>query len=383
MGRWELHGLVGQVTEFDAAGLWSKFRDRNDNAWTGFYTGGQLTLVTFPDGQSETFTYATSGKLASISRVGAGGSPTRTWNYLYAGDDLVRIEYPDGTARELSYNNVWGFLSAVTLYPSSGNGSRIERRWEYDSNGNAVRTWRGAANFSDTAAVDKWELEFDDPADPTETTVTDPLGGETVYVFDRDPDGTGKPRVLSVSGPCPGCGTGPDTTYDYDDVNHPLMPTTVTDGDGTETEFTYDANGRVESKTEAANVVSHPHLPRFSEWQYDANFPGYPTLIEGPTAVGDTHTRTVTMVYDTTTGDLESRTIAGEEATYGSGTFSLTTTYDNYNAAGGVGTIDPPGYTTTDQITFTYTANDLLVETKTDPVGTTTFAYDAFRRRVV
>lgn len=390
-GRWELRGLVGQVSEFDDSGRWSAFRDRNGNEWTGFYgAGGHLDSVTFPDEETETFAYSPSGRLISITRVGAdieppSPPPTRTWTLLWAGDDLVRIEYPDGTARNLSYNNIFGYLDRVVLQQAISPGDlpkRIERRWEYDDFGNAIRTWRGAEDSSDASAVAKWELEFDDPADPTETTVTDPLGGETVYVFDRDPDGTGKPRVLSVSGPCPGCGTGPDTTYDYDDVNHPLMPTTVTDGDGTETEFTYDSNGRVESKTEAANVVSHPHLPRFSEWQYDANFPGYPTLIEGPTAVGDTHTRTVTMVYDTTTGDLESRTIGGEEATYGSGTFSLTTTYDSYNSAGGVGTIDPPGYTTTDQITFTYTANGLLVETKTDPVGTTIYTYDGFRRRV-
>ncbi len=59
------------------------------------------------------------------------------------------------------------------------------------------------------------------------------------------------------------------------------------------------------------------------------------------------------------------------------------TTASSFNAAGEPLTIDPPGYTTTDRTAFTYDGTGLIPLTRTDPlVGTTTFGYDAFNRRI-
>ncbi len=380
-GEWTLVDLDGDRFFYDSQGRWYRSEDRNGNAWVGTYNvGGKLESVDFPDGQADEFTYDSSGRLRTIVRVGVGGSPTRTWTYEWAGVDLIRIVYPDGKSRFFQYFSDPGYMTHMILV---GSTQRVERAWDYDQFGNVTRTWKGALNFTDAAAVDKWELAFDDPEDPTETTVTDPLGDTSVYTFDREP-ASRKPRILSIDGSCPVCGTAPNTAFTYD-AGHPLRVATETSPSGIETAFTFDTFGQLASRTDAANEISHPDLPRITEWDYDTNFPAFVTRIEGPTTVGDPVTRVVTMSYDPTTGDLDDRTMDGVESTFSGGTFSLQTAYTGYNGAGKVGTVDPPGYSTADQTAFTYAVsgtNVMIPDTRVDPlVGTTTYGYDAYNRR--
>lgn len=382
-GGWVLSDLDGDLFFYDSQGRWYRSEDRNGNAWVGTLDGsGRVSSVAFPDGQSETLAYDAAGRLATITRVGVGGSPTRVWSYEWAGPDLIRIRYPDGRARRFEYRAEKGFMTHQVLEGLNGT-LRYEQAWAYDDHGNVERAWQGAASFTDAAAVEKWELAYDDPELPTETTVTDPLGGTSVYEVGRDAVSR-KPKVLSISGACPVCGSAPDTTFVFDST-HPLRVAMATSPGGTRTDFDYDAFGQVTRRTDAATAPGHPHLPRVTEWEFDTVFPALVTRIEGPTKVGETATRITTMSYDGSTGDLLSRTISGEEATYSGGGFSLTTTYADYDAAGGVGTIDPPGYGSSDQTLWTYDVagrNGMLADSRTDPlVGTWTFGYDAFNRR--
>ncbi|MEO8276993.1 MAG: RHS repeat-associated core domain-containing protein [Thermoanaerobaculia bacterium] len=393
-GGWQLHDLAGTVASFNSAGLWQSTVDRNGNTWSAFsYSGSQITRVDMPDGQRDEFTYL-NGKLRKIIRRGTDGTSTRTWVYTWAGKDLARIDLPDGRSVVLKYGDVRSAMTRMTLVPDNdgnaatpamGTAIRVLRGWRYDTHGNADATWVGAAAISDTAAVEKWSLIFDDPDDPTESTLTDPLAQESVYTFDRDPSGSDKARILSVTGGCPTCGSGPNSVWEFTDSANPMRPTRVTDGRGIETEYTWDANGQMTSRVDAANNPnSDPDLPRTTTWTYDTNFPSFPTSIDGPFS-GVSGTRVVAMIYDSATGDLQSRTISGAEATYSGGTFSLTTDYPDYNAAGRPETIDPPGYSTTDQTTFTYAVsgtNGQVPDSRTDPlVGTTNYAYDVYNRR--
>ncbi len=385
-GAWQLHWLDGTVQYFSNAGRWLSTVDRNGNAWEATsYTGDKIQGVTFPDGRSEIFTYDVNGKLGTVVLAGVGGSPTRTWFYQWAGNDLYRIYQPDNRFRRFEYQSDYGYMTRQILVGNGGNPlpERIEAAWEYDPFGNAVRFWRGAATFGDPAGADNWEVTFDDPANPTQATVIDPLGGTSIYTLGRDTVST-RVKVLSIDGACPTCGSSPDTTFTYD-TTHPLLVATETDGRGVRTDFTYDAYGRRASRTDAATTTGDPNLPRITEWQYDANFPAFVTSIDGPTTVGDTPSRLVTMTYNAATGNLESRTIVGNESTYPGGLFNLQTAYAGYNAAGGVGTVDPPGYGATDQTTYTYDVpgrNGMLADTRTDPlVGTWHFAYDNDNRR--
>jgi RHS repeat-associated protein len=383
-GEWQLHWLDGTVQNFSTAGRWLSTVDRNGNAWeaTG-YTGDKIDGVTFPDGRSETFTYDLNGKLGTVVLAGVGGTPTRTWIYQWAGDDLYRIYQPDGIFRRFQYRSDYGYMTHQILVGSGSNPpERVEKAWEYDEYGNAVRFWRGSEN-PDPSAVEMWEVAFDDPQDPTEATVTDPLGGTSVFLLARDTVSR-RPKVLSIDGACPSCGSSPGTTFTYD-ATHPLLVATQTDANGIRTDFTYDNFGRLASRTDAATTTGHPDLPRITQWQHDINFPAFVTSIQGPTTVGDTPSRSVTMTYDTSTGDLLSRTTSGNEVTYLGGTFSLQTTYSGYSPAGGVGAVDPPGYGTADQTTFTYNVpgrNGMLVDTRTEPlVGATSYIYDNDNRR--
>ena len=120
----------------------------------------------------------------------------------------------------------------------------------------------------------------------------------------------------------------------------------------------------------------------------DSKFPALVTEVSGPYEDGGVATRIVDSSFDATTGNLLSRTISGDESTYSGGAFSLLMSYSGYNGAGQPGTIDPPGYGTGDQTSFTYNvsgANGLLPDTRTDPIDpdvhTTSFEYDSFNRR--
>jgi RHS repeat-associated protein len=399
---WELRGLEGTVVTFDATGRWVSKVDRNGNATEACYgslgdcTGaGSLIRVTMPDFRREDFAYYPSGpsagKLMSITEVGVGGAESRTWTYTWSGDDLIEIERPDLTRLVFTYGDPTheSYLTRVDLYPNQGGPRRVLRGWEYDLSGNVIKTWAGADAYAN--GVDRWALEFDDPEQPTETTVTDPLGNDTVYTIGRDTVSL-KPRIESVSSPTGGCGVcglSGDSLIAYDPI-HPLLPATVTDGEGNVTTYTYDANGRTLTRTEAVN---EPTLTRTTRWEYDADFGAFPTLVERPSVSG-TGFRLTEMVYDPVTGDLESRQLTGVEETFvpqwpptpPPGTFDLTTVF-TYNGAGQPETIDPPGYEDPgglDVTTYEYDdplRGDQLPSARIDPViGATSFEYDAFNR---
>lgn len=375
---WTLTGHDGTVTEFDTAGRWLSTADRNGNAKTAHpYVAGQLTAVDFPDGRREDFAYHASGKLKTITEVGTDGLATREWVYTWSGDDLTRIDRPDGTAWVMSYGDTDnpGYMTLLELEGIDAS-RRVEQGWQYDTHGNAFHTWRGADTFTDAAAVDKWELAFDDPLAPAETTVTDPLGQQIVYTLGRDTV-SDKPRVESISGGCPGCGLESDTTFVYGDgpEDHPLLPIRQTDAEGNVTTFTYTDFGQVETRTEAVDTA----LVRTTTFTHDPTYSALVTEIEQPSTAGVPHLRR-TVIGREPNGDPTSHTIEGIEA---GSAFSLTTA-TSYNAAGLPLTIDPPDYGTADATSFGYDSSlgHLVLTSRTDPlVGTTTFDHDAFNRR--
>jgi YD repeat-containing protein len=251
---------------------------------------------------------------------------------------------------------------------------RIEGAWEY-ADGNVVRTWRGAEDFTDPQAVDKWSFSFDDPALPVVTTVTDPLNNDSTYTFGRDP-ASDKPRIEQIDGDCPTCGLGPNTQLRYDDPLNPLKKTMETDGRGHVTLYEYDVHGRLTSRVEAFGTA----LERETTWEYDPVFPAFVTEIVQPSTSGDPFDERRTVFGYDALGNQDTRTIEGVERD-AAFTYVTATTY---NSAGRPEDFDPPGYGTADVTSFTYdpARGDLLADTRTDPlIGTTVFGYDAFNRR--
>ncbi len=370
---WELRELDGTVHVFDNAGLWTQTVDRNGNAKVATYSGGRLTTVTFPDGRGETFGYHPTGKLATITEVGVGGSASRTWSYTWTGNDLVRIDRPDGTKWEFFYGDAAnpGWMTRMDLVGTDGS-RRADSAWEYDAKGNTVKLWRGDASFTGANAVEKWSFSYDNPSRPAVTTITDPLGKVATYTIGRDTV-SDKPRVTEISGDCPSCGLGPNTRLFYEDTANPLRPTRTIDGRGTTTAFTYNANGLMTSKTEALGTP----LERTTTWEHNGPFPGLATRMEVPSTSGS-GVRATVYVYDGE-GNPTDTTISGIEA---GSAFSYTTS-TTFNAAGRPTSVDPPGYGAQDVTSFTYdpARGDMFPLTRIDPIiGATTFSYDVFNR---
>lgn len=379
-GGWELRFLDGQIQFFDNAGRWIRTQARTGQSSDATYDGsGRLMRVDFPDGQADVFTYypagePSAGKLRTIEREGIDGVSRRVWTYTWQGLDLVRIDRPDARAIVLEYGNaaLAGALTKMKLVGTDAS-ERVLQGWTYDAEWNVVSTWRGAETPTDPTAVEVWELSFDDPEAPTETTVTDPLGETSIYQYELLDS---RPRMLSISGSCPVCGSGPNTTFEYLDPLNPLLPTQETDGDGTVTVMSYDANGQMTSRIEAFGTA----LERETVFEHDTSFPDFVTEIAQPSVSGNPlDERRTSIVYDAE-GNAISQTTSGLES---GSPFSYTTT-TAYNAVGQPTVIDPPGFGTADQTSFTYdpTRGDFVLLTRTDPlVGTTAFDYDVYNRR--
>lgn len=382
---WQLHTLDGRKDIFSSAGLWQQTvlaSDPSHPIQASYNGSNQLVSVSFPDGRSETFTYHPDGKLATITEVAVAGSgtPSRTRNFTWSGDELTFATRPDGTAWQLIYDpSRPGYLTRMDLV--AGSQLRVTAAFEYEpGTNNVAKSWRGDPSFTGANATDKVTYSYTNSTLPTQTVVTRTVSPTfdqvTTYNMARDTVSS-KPKITSIQGSCPTCGLSPTTSFAYAGSN-PLLPSSMTDAKGTRTDYTYDANGRVLTETEAANV---PSLTRATTYVYDTNFAGLATRIAAPSTSGGSNKRRTDSTYDPTSGLMNPRTITGFES---GSAFSYATAF-TYNTSGEVTAIDPPGYGTTDQTTFTYDLagrNGHVVDSRTDPlVGTTTFGYDGLNRR--
>ena len=373
---WTLTDLDGSITLFNTAGRWLSTTDRHGNAKIATYSGSELQSVAMPDGRREDFTYL-SGKIHTITEVGVDGSTFRTWTYTWTGQDLTRIDRPDGTALAYLYDDPKhpGYLTRITLIGLDDVSERITAAFEYDSQGNTVRMWRGDVDFAN--GVDQWQFAFDNPVLPTATTITDPLGNTFTRTWaDRDWV-TDKARLASVNGDCPTCGLGPNTQLLYEDPANPFRPTRETDGNGNVTLLTYDSQGRMTSRTEA---VGEPE-ERTTDWQYDPTYPALVTRIERPSTTGDPMDLRIQDFTRDASGNVTDETLEGVE---NDDAFSFTTVR-TFTSEGLVETINPPGHSSDDLVTYVYDPlrGSLILDGRIDPiVGTTDFGYDPFNRQI-
>jgi len=370
---WQLTSLDGTVESFNSAGLWTQTTDRDGNTKTAVYSGSTLAKVLLPDLRQENFSYdPVTGKLIEIDEVGVDGSTFRAWRYTWSGLDLVGISRPDGTAFQFIYGDSRypGYMTQMNLVGTDGSVS-IEAAWSYDGFGNVASVWKGAASPTAPGAAEQYSFAYTNPALPSQTVVTDPMNQPITFVFAYDPGST-KPKVTQTLGDCSVCGSGSNMTFGYGDAANPLLATSLTDGRGLITEYTYDANGRMLTQTDAEGTT----LQRTRMWTYgDSAFPAFPTLIDQPSTSGATPRETA-LQYDAA-GNVITSTLSGVEA---GAPFSYTTV-NTYNTAGMLLTTDPPGYGSTDVTSYSYDPahGNLLPLTRTDPIiGAIHFEYDVF-----
>jgi YD repeat-containing protein len=245
-----------------------------------------------------------------------------------ASNQLDHVTLPDGRRENFSY--------------TGGASGKLASLTEVGTDGTTTRTWTFTWNGDDLVTIGRPDI----------------CPGLSVGTSCRaGAHGTRKARVRQVTGECPSCVTTANPAFTYADPANPLLPTTVTDGRGVATSFTYNANGRQLTKVET--VQTTPALvQRQTTWTYNATFPSFVSTVTGPFSPPGTPpagTRAFRLSYDPK-GNLLTSTISGSEATYPTGTFSLQTAYGNYSAAGLPGLINPPDVpsTTTDATTYTF-----------------------------
>ena len=341
----------GSQINFDALGRATSLVDANGNETTLAYDGGgNLIRVTDPVGRSIELSYSSSRLTQITDPIG------RTFHYMYDGDgNLVGYTDARGGTTTYSYDSEHR-VTSVTDAEGVTFTTNV-----YDDMGRVVSQIDGRGGTM--------SIRYGD----VRSTVTDPMGYDTVYLHDAYRrlvgyrNALGYPtsivydandNVLSQTD-----AKGGTTTYAYDTGGN---LTHLTDRLGQTTLFAYDAQDNLTSITDA--------LGRTTDLAYDAH--------RNPTVITDALGH-VTALSCSAKGELIAFTDAnGRTATYSydaQGNLNQVT-----DALGQTASMDYDGVgrlaSLTDrkgQVTvFAYDAGDNLVST-TDPLGyMTAYAYD-------
>ena len=255
----------------------------------------RLAQVTGPFGRTLTFTYDTDGQWETMTDP-AGNVYTYAYNVH---GNLASVTYPDETPGDPGDNPSRHYHYADTVNFDVLTGITDENgilyiTWAYDAKGRVI------AN-SLAGGADSVTLAYDDVAGTT--TLTDALGEVRTFSFETIHD---RMHVATVSGaPCTtGCGSR-FADYTTDANGHPASRT---DHNGNVTTLVYDARGLEISRTEA--VGSPQERTITTEWHAVLRLPELVTEPGKTTAFtydaqGRLLTRTET---DTVSGNSRTRT---------------------------------------------------------------------------
>jgi RHS repeat-associated protein len=334
-----------QIYEFSATGALVRAEDRNGQGVDLTYDSGDRP-VEVSNGRGGTITFVwTGGRIASaVDHTG------RTVSYGYdAVGDLTTVTLPDGSTQSYAYDTDHRVVTMTA--PDGGQTTNV-----YDTSHRVV---------SQTDPLGR-ELTFAYGTD--QTTVTDPMGVDTVYAYDG-----GQTRSVARAA---GTVLEATTYYTYESTNQLAA---ATDPLGRTTGFGYDARG---NRTAVTDPLGRTSTTTYDEWN-------------NPITVTNAAGETTVFVYDGR-GNLVSLTNpAGETTTFtvnADGTVASSTdplgrtTLYTYDAHGFFATTTGPDGAV---VTTDYDSRGNLVAT-TDPRGnvtggdpgdfTTTFSYDAVGR---
>ena len=238
---WEYTETDDSIETYDNEGMLLSITSRTGFTQSLSYDASdRLIQVAGPFGRTLTFSYDLQDHLESMTDPTGGV-------YQYAYDvqgNLVNVTYPDDTLGNLSDGpvRIYHYEDSTLISALTGitdeNGNRFAT-WSYDANRRAVSsTHAGGANNS--------SLTYN--PDGT-TTLIDSLGSSRTFGFDishgqvRLADLTGGPCGMECSA------TAEGNTYDTNGY-----PASRTDFNGNQTTFVYDARGLETSRTEAVGT---------------------------------------------------------------------------------------------------------------------------------
>jgi YD repeat-containing protein len=290
------------------------------------------------------FAYNAAGQIGTVT-----DPANNTITYTYDGNNnLTLVLYQDGTTRNYQNTN--------TSFPNNLTGIIDESGTQfltvtYDSNGRA-------SSAQDAGGANSVSLVFNS----TSATVTDGLGGTTVFGFVAPANYSPRPTSVAHNGLTTSYVVPPPST------DPQQRATQMSDPNGNITRYAYDTD-HLTSKTEAYGTGR----ARTTSYQYLNTLSALPTLVTEPL-------RTTTTVYYPGTNTIHTKTLTDTSM---SPNVSRTWTY-TYNSYGQVLTVDGPRTDVSDVTTYTYYACTTgtqcgQIDTVTTAVGqiTTYNAYNA------
>jgi RHS repeat-associated protein len=332
--------------------------DRNGNAITFAYSGGNLSTATDTYGRSLTFKYNSQSHLTSVTDPYAR---VTTFQYDATGHLLTGVTDPNGNTVKYAYN---------ALYQLTTKTDKAGRTFIYSYSASEPVSVNDSANSSPATLSNSgnWATNPTSLAQnqlrvytPATTTNTDGRGNKWTYQYDANG------YLLRTIAP-----DASTTTYTYDPAT--LQLAAMTDADGHTTAYTYDAMGNMLSMTDAlGHVTTYTYDPTFNQM----------------TRMTDPRGRVTTYTIDPANGNRTQETDPLGQTnkwTYDSHGNVLTSTDKNgntttylYDAFGDrIQTADPLGNIT--RMTYDAVGNMLSL---TDADGhTTTYKYDGMNRLI-
>ncbi len=315
--------------EYDAEGNRTLMKDAegNEAKWTYNSTHDVLSETT-PKGEKTTIKRDGKGNIEAIERPAPGETTQKSTFKHAANGDLESQTDPLGHETKFEYDT-YGNLKAEI------NAEGDKATWTNDKDGRVISAVPPRGN-EEGAKASEFETTTERDAQGRPLKVTNPLGHETKYAYDKNGN------LEKLTDPL-----GHETKYTYNAVNE---QTKVEAANGTTTEVAYDSMGQVKSRTNGNGKTT----------EYKRN------LLEQLTEVVDPLERKTTREYDKA-GNLEKlKDPEGRTTTY---------TYDKVDR---VTKVDYSSEATPDA-TFEYD-KDGNVTKMVDGTGTTKKTYDQLNR---
>ncbi|HYJ21278.1 MAG TPA: DUF6531 domain-containing protein [Solirubrobacterales bacterium] len=315
--------------EYSAAGdrTLEKDAEGNETKWTYNATHDVLTETT-PKSEVVTYKRDAKGNVEAIERPAPGGTTQKSTFKRAANGDLESATDPLGREAKFEYDT-YGNLKAET------NPAGDKTTWTYNWYGDQLTEVSPRGN-EEGAKAEEFETKAERDFLGRPIKVTDPLGRETKFAYDKNSN------LESLTDPL-----GQTTKYTY---NANDERTKVEKPNANTTEFAYGSMGEVKSRT---NGNGHT-----TKYEYDA--------LGKLTEMIDPLERKAKREYDAAGNLKKTEDALGRTVSYA---------YDNADRLKEVNYSEA----STADVTYKYDKNSNVVE-MTDGTGTTTKVYDQLGR---
>lgn len=322
---------LGHATtfEYNAAGdlTLEKDAEGDETKWT-YNATHDVETATTPKGEKTTYKRDSNGNVEVIERPAPSETIQKATFKHAANGDLESATDPLGHEAKFEYDT-YGDLKAAT------DAAGDKTTWTYDKDGQELTEVSPRGN-EEGAKAEEFETKTERDAQERPIKVTDPLGHETKFAYDKDGNVESTTDAL-----------GHATKYSYDADNE---RTKVEKANGTTTEAAYDSEGAVKSRTDGNGYTT--------KYEHDA--------LEQLTETIDPLERKTKREYDAAGNLKKSEDALGRTISY------------SYDSADRLKEINYSEEATHD-ITYKYDKDGNVVE-MTDGTGTSTREYDQLDR---